>query len=258
MEAFVGKLVGPAVDGVRWLLTWVLRAHQARRGEVLRVAHRPLSQGGSWRLALNQALTPEDLASLRSVASADVREWLGAHKGAFPSGVRRDDLRLAAIAVRGLVIEDVVAVVELEDRVAGPVGALVESPPAGAREAVLMGFDLTKGGDPRAVVVREDGDLEWTHEPYCQRHDIALDARESIPVGIVSRTGNDTVRWRLQFTVQVEGKIRRVLYPPAGEPPLVTSGAGTAEQYWMAGVAGSGEPPWLRAVDQQEFNGGEL
>lgn len=233
----------------------VWRQIQARRGTVLTFADRGLTTGGHWQLATDQLILADDIVELHSVALSDVHAWLLNKKGAWPSGERRDDIRLTASAVRGLVIEDAVAVPEPGGRNGDSLGALVTSPPGGAQDVVLMGFDLTEGADHRAVVARQDGDVVWTTQPYFTVSDIALGDHESIAVAVISKTGADTVRWRIEFTVRVEGRVRRLVYPAKNEPPLVTSGVTRAEQYWMTGLAGLGAAPWVRAVDCQEFRG---
>lgn len=253
--AVLDKLLGPLLAVLRSGPGWARRRYQSRRGKVLEVVDRGLFTGGVWRLATLSVLTSEDFEGLRTVHFTGVWDWLQAQKKAFPSGIRRDDLRLTARVDRGLVVEDAVALIEPGGRVAGPVAALVESPPACAREALLAGFDLTEGADHRAVVVHEDGGYVWTATPYFRKYDIALHDRESVALSVVSRTGGDIVRWRIQFAVRVEGKIRYFLYPSSDKSPLVTCDVDVAEQYWLAGVAGADGPPWLRAVGEWEFHG---
>ena len=241
------KSAGGAGKAVVPIAAWL----RDRWGSPLRITKRPVRDRGVWFLGTMSVLTARDLADLPSSAPQVVRGWLEVSHAATEVGERRLDLLLDSASSREVAIESCDVLVE--KRETSKFGALVKSPNAGAVETTYLGVDLADGADPTPVVVRQDLRTEWTDELFFPGRRILLSPGESHAVALLSRTGQDTVWWRLRFTYRVRRRTRELFYPGPDEPALVTSGITDAEQYWGAGVEGLQHPPFLSHLARSRF-----
>jgi len=203
-----------------------------------------------WTIGLDQVLTVEALADVPDGSPNAIEDWLCNDLGGTRLGERRFDIELTSKAKKRIVIDGLEPTIESRDT--APFAAIVQSPDAGAEDVQFLGLDLSEGAEPAAVVVVRNGPTQWTEERYFDGHFLSLVPGEIARLAVISRTGDDTVTWRLRFRYTVRGKAREVVYPRLVDPPLVTSGVRSmrASEWWECGVGGLLDPPYLQRVDR--------